>query len=271
MRRTAKSLLELIVALAILAVLIGLILSAVAKVRDSANRARCQYSLHNTAIATLNYEATHGALPPGAVRGPWEELNIPAGVNHGFGVFLLPYLESGAAKRYSLEFGFDSVENARAVENSIPVFVCNAAGPSDRKDTLENGHTAGVMDYAPVHLNPFLVDQGVIEPLANYDGVLPTNRRTKLTDIRDGASQTLLLGGASPRDFGSAWCSPLNRIELRGGGSGTFSPRGLFSKNHTTTHAAMCDGSIRVFSRQTELKTLAVMVTPAAGDTPKDE
>src|ERR1043165_940572 len=62
---------ELLVTLAILWILMGLMLPAVQRVREAANRASCTNNLRQLALAAQMYNDTCERLPPGQV-GPYQ-------------------------------------------------------------------------------------------------------------------------------------------------------------------------------------------------------
>ena len=67
-RRGGFTLVELLVVMAIIALLIALLLPAVQQVRESARRTECLHNLHQMAIACHNYEGSHRCFPSGWIQ-----------------------------------------------------------------------------------------------------------------------------------------------------------------------------------------------------------
>jgi prepilin-type N-terminal cleavage/methylation domain-containing protein len=97
--RRAFTLIELLVVIAIIGILIALLLPAVQKVREAANRAKCANNMKQLAIGCHNFDTTYGRLPPGIgnVNSPWlQDANTSHPKLNDIGtafVWLLPFVE----------------------------------------------------------------------------------------------------------------------------------------------------------------------------------
>src|SRR5262245_28089511 len=96
-QRRGLTLVELLVAIAIIGVLVALLLAAVQSAREVARRMQCQNNLRQLGLAAHNHHDSHGHLPPAIGYYP------PASGAFGTSFFhLLPYLEQGDLYRKAL-------------------------------------------------------------------------------------------------------------------------------------------------------------------------
>jgi prepilin-type N-terminal cleavage/methylation domain-containing protein len=145
-RRSGFTLVESVVVIAIIAVLLGLLLTAVQGAREAARRLACQSNLRQLGLALAAYESHHRMVPPAMAR---------TGSVH---VALLPFLEQHALYREIIEVspqGFDAVERAA---RRVHLFEC----PSDPAlSPLREGNMYG---------SNYSANMGVWAPLNGFDG-----------------------------------------------------------------------------------------------------
>src|SRR5262249_20151739 len=124
--RRGFTLIELLVVIAIIGVLIGLLLPAVQKVREAANRARCVSNLKQIALALHNYHDTFGSFPPGIITSDNDDLQF--GTAGGFRL-LLGFLEQrNLADRWNWSVLWYDGTNFDTVQIPVPIYFC----PSNR-------------------------------------------------------------------------------------------------------------------------------------------
>src|SRR3954471_2701755 len=182
--RRGFTLIELLVVIAIIAILIGLLLPAVQKVRAAAARAQCQNNLKQLGLALHNYHDTTGFFPPSATNAAF---NPGWAKVHGWGPFLLPYIEQGnLANLYQWTSDWNTAVNAAAVSTVVKTFLCPSA-PAGRMDnappsTVPAGPwTASPSDYTPItRINQATITAGwVTYQPGDINGVMVTNQRVR--------------------------------------------------------------------------------------------
>jgi prepilin-type N-terminal cleavage/methylation domain-containing protein/prepilin-type processing-associated H-X9-DG protein len=190
MARTSKrpgfTVIELLVVIGIIAALLALIFPAIQRIRATADQLRCANNMRQIGIALHLYHGDRRALPPGCSykngTDPYPHM--------AWCTRILPYLEQDAAwqtadrefRRVSFFLG-PPVHTSLAKEMTI--FVCPTDG---RRSGDAGGFVVGFTHYLGVGgLNQ-----------NTRDGVLFLDSNVRLTDIRDGASNTLMVGERPP-------------------------------------------------------------------------
>jgi prepilin-type N-terminal cleavage/methylation domain-containing protein/prepilin-type processing-associated H-X9-DG protein len=198
--RRGFTLVELLVAIAIIAVLIGLLLPAVQKVREAAARTKCLNNLKQLGLALHSYHDTTGTLPPGlsvdADQKKYLYLGWPARI--------LPHVEQpGLWASVEDAFATDPdptkfwghVPHAKLIGTPVALFTC----PSDGRLPGPNEIPGFILAHTS-----YLGVEGVDQ--FRRDGTLFLDSRVRLLGATDGTSQTLLVGERPPSsDFKLGW------------------------------------------------------------------
>jgi prepilin-type N-terminal cleavage/methylation domain-containing protein len=203
--RKGFTLIELLVVIAVMGTLIGLLLPAVQRVRESASRAQCQNNLKQIGLALHNYHDRMGCLPPGYYDpAPWPQPD--QGPGWGWASFLLADLEQDNLQK-QINFTLNVGDPANAVPRAtfLKVFYCPS---EDRREvfTVNDGGS-----------NPWTLAQGCYIACNGNDGVddFTTPPHTgafvrgtagfRLLDISDGLSNTFFVGERSLTMSVSTW------------------------------------------------------------------
>jgi hypothetical protein len=282
--------------IAIIAVLIGLLLPAVQKVREAASRVACSNNLKNIGLALHNFETTYGIFPPGVVNQPLPRFGIPKGASHGLWPFLLPYLEQETvSKQYHWDVNFNDPANWAAEGIQLTILQC----PSAESNRLDLGNPsppgfagAACSDYAALQgVDPGLAQLRLIDAVGNYEGVLGLNFMARPADIRDGLSATMVVAEDAGRPKlwragrqvpggdtrGGGWGSAVNRLVVRGSaadGTSFLGPcalnctndREIYSFHPGGTNALFADDSVHFLKTGMDIRILARLVTRAGGE-----
>jgi prepilin-type N-terminal cleavage/methylation domain-containing protein/prepilin-type processing-associated H-X9-DG protein len=289
-RRPGFTLVELLVVIAIIAVLFGLLLSAVQKVREAANRMKCSNNLKQLGLALLICYDTNGTFPPGQWDGP-------PGRNHGWAPFILRYIEQdGLANLYRWDLWSADPQNQPVVAHQLPIFQCPSAPEQDRYMTFgvfQNNGQGACGDYGPTFgVDAVLAAKGLIAPPpADYQGVLVPNQRTSIRRITDGTSNTLVLTedagrprlwqagrpGPDQTVIGGPWQAYNNGFTIKGSnwdGTGDWGPCAINCTNNGEVYsfhagganAVFADGSVHILKAAMSIRILAALVTRAGGE-----
>jgi prepilin-type processing-associated H-X9-DG protein len=136
-RRPGFTLFQLLLILALLAILLGLLLPAVQKVREAAARAQCGNNLKQQALAMHNANDTYGKLPPLAGSFPKKE-----GSQGTFFFYLLPFIEQdNLFQNASDGKGNYSVWVNDTYSRVIPTYLC-PSDPTGGNNHLHDGWLA---------------------------------------------------------------------------------------------------------------------------------
>jgi prepilin-type N-terminal cleavage/methylation domain-containing protein/prepilin-type processing-associated H-X9-DG protein len=291
-RRSAFTLVELLVVIAIIGVLIALLLPAIQKVREAANRLKCANHLKQAGLAVLSFENTYQRFPPAVVNGSqtyWLG-NAAPGTAHGWWPYLLPFLEQqNLAARYRWDVSWSHPSNEAARMTQLKVGQCPSAEP-DRVGRVTTADAAGACtDYAATRVANHAE---LIEQVGNNKfGVLDHSRMVRREEITDGLSHTILItesagrpqrwqaGRSVPGLFvsGGPWPAPGNFIGFQGAqwdGSARGGPCAINCRNDGEVYsfhpgganAVFADGSVRFLRADIPIRVLGALITRNGGE-----
>ena len=280
----AFTLIELLIAVAIIGLLIALFLPAIQAAREASRRASCANNLKQIGAAVHHYHDAKRELPCSRIsehKATWN-------------VLVLPYLE-----QQELYEAWNIAENfyfqGEVARNTVvETYLC----PSMHHDTLvannKGDGTYGFTGEATGAVGDYGASQGTywaggLIGMAAVNGSLtPTTKwgapsplhlgqwrsMTSFPKIIDGLSQTLLIGEYTREaaNGGSCYNGDRSGGGFLGRGAGTLDrPHYPFGEVFESEHPeicqfAFCDGSVHIIRHDTDIIVLEALVTRAGGE-----
>lgn len=213
-RRTLRgfTLVELLVVITIIGILIALLLPAVQSAREAARRLQCTNHLKQMALAFHNYHAAHGVLPDAGKDKPGStECNgccdSPYRGDWNFFYQILPYIEQEALYQHP--------DNNTIYKTPISIYYC----PSRRRAARypSDSGTARA-DYAGSAGDNLSKSNGPVV-------IRKCNPPVGFAEIRDGTSNTILLGEKFQKIFSFGWSGGDNENYVNSGAIGDVDTR----------------------------------------------
>jgi prepilin-type processing-associated H-X9-DG protein len=201
-----------LVVIAIVGVLIGLLMPAVQKVREAAARLQCGNNLKQIGLACFSYHDNRGSFPPGYFASA---VYPDTALGWGWGAFLLPYIEQEPLFR-QLDFT-QPVEQSPAIRTLVPLYLCPSDDVPLTAFAVTDATLTPITLAAPCSYAATVGDDSsdVDDPTGN--GVFYRNSRTRIADIVDGTSNTVLVGDRAWAQTHGIWAGAIhNAIALPG-------------------------------------------------------
>jgi prepilin-type N-terminal cleavage/methylation domain-containing protein len=300
-RRSAFTLIELLVVIAVISILISLLMPAVQKVREAANRISCMNNLKQIGLALHMHNDTTLSLPPGYIYQP-STVSPPGAVDPnapgwGWATLLLPYLEQdNLYKMIDRTVPVESPTYLTVRQEILKMYTC----PSDRETGIFSVLDFTNQDMGPAATNSYAACFGANGLIGSNpdmgDGIFYRNSTTRLTDIYDGTSNTLAIGERAALFAQAPWAGVMTGGTLRTTlgapvflsviepapamalaevynhllNDGASEPFDFFSAHSGVLPVVFADASVHGLSLSTSLVTLQALATRAGGETVGD-
>jgi prepilin-type N-terminal cleavage/methylation domain-containing protein/prepilin-type processing-associated H-X9-DG protein len=283
------TLVELLAVLAIIGTLIGLLLPAVQRVRESGRQMQCSNNLKQMGLAIANYEEARKRFPPGN-----EQLGRRY---HAWSSFILPFLDQSVVSDridYKKKWN-DAGGNSAIADMTIPTYVCPSGmktypGKQDYGGVLgayinRDGDSLATINGRDLrHLYSgvlYATGDERYDDLERYPpGMLPAQQPRQsatASQISDGLSKTLLVTEGVDREQegeedtlisgSSRWASGSNCFPLDSRVINNPEIDGFRSLHFGGIYGLFADGHVAFIEERVDAPVLIAISTKSGGET----
>jgi len=211
-RQRGFTLIELLVVIAIIGVLTSVLLPAVQQAREAARRMSCRNNLKQIGLALHNYHDSHLAFPPGYIAsGPYSDGATDTTPGWGWAAFILPQMDQGnlyEAANFNLPL--QDPKNGIAIQTTIPAYLCPSDMTPNGPSAVPDGFGNTVAMAAPSSYAACAGGDETATTDATGAGVFYRNSRTRIRDISDGTSNTVLVGEKAWSNANAIWAGAMS-------------------------------------------------------------
>jgi prepilin-type N-terminal cleavage/methylation domain-containing protein/prepilin-type processing-associated H-X9-DG protein len=197
--RAGFTLIELLVVIAVIGVLVALLLPAVQKVREAANRLKCQNNLKQLGLGLHHYHTAVGHFPPGNTDLIGLDPGNESDRRNWAVTALLPYIEQQAVYQgveAYLSNGAPYIVYCPLNKTIMPIFLCpsDPAGPKILTGGPGSTNQQGLHgNYAACAGSTAFNSASGADGGDDLNGLFYAFSSTRLSDVTDGTSNTLML------------------------------------------------------------------------------
>jgi len=275
----------MLVVITVIGILMALLLPAVQAAREAARRNTCSNNLRQIGVALHHYHENTGRFPSG-----WIADDAGSRSGWGWAALLLPYMEqTSLSNLVDFHTHIDDQGNFVSRTRPIEIFFCPSDGAKrseggtfvltddpNRDDSDDHDHLPLQMassNYVGIYGSTHCVLDELDIVGIRFGGIFSYDSQVAFADIRDGSSNTILVGERSSRKGKSTWVGvvhgakyPVERIV----GSSYRTPNHKheqfedFGSWHPGgAQFVFCDGSVRLITSEIRAETFQAMGTRA--------